>query len=209
MPLVFSYPDMACPRNEDIDAIRQEIPITFGEVPWSPMVCDGDPGSRALTWIEERTYSSLIFLRDIRFTEPLPAAWTAGPGVYDWLRGAIRGIVVETGERSWCCSPEKVIHLRVADPSGVPAWRRTIDTSWATLIVHEARHADTGIPHTCPTDQTKDARTSDMGAYGVQYWLMIWIANYSDQPGEIRDWYRWSAKAIRRSAFCLECANPL
>jgi hypothetical protein len=201
------YKEPPCPSAADIEALRRDIPITFADVPWSPIVCNRGEGSVELTWLEERLYQSLIFMRTVRFSQPLPAEWTRGRSLYDWFREAIRGIVVEAGNRSYCCSPDKVIHIATGNTSAVLEWRRTVDTLTLPVLVHEARHADTGVPHTCPTNQTKDARVNDMGAYGVQYWLMFWIAEYSDQPPETRDWYRYNYKMIRLTSFCLECAN--
>ena len=81
--------------------------------------------------------------------------------------------------------------------------------SWLPGLVHEARHADIHIPHTCPTDQTKDAQTGDMGAYGVQYWLMMWVAEYSDASPETREWYGYAYRRFRFTAFCQECSNSM
>lgn len=81
---------------------------------------------------------------------------------------------------------------------------------WVSGLVHEARHADTGVPHTCRNNQNKDGRVSDLGAFGVQNLTMVWIAQYSDASPEMREWYRWTALAHRQSAFCEECrANPV
>ncbi len=209
MPQIFNpnvYRNLPCPSTSDIEAIRRDIPITFVDVPWSPIVCGNEPGSMPMTWVEERLYGSIVLMRQLRFSTPLPEKWTHGRDLYDWFRSSIRGIVVDAGDGAYCCSPEKVIHLGLGGWSGVSEWRRTIDSSWLPVLVHEARHADTHVPHTCPTDHAKDARTTDLGAYGVQYFLMMWIAEYSDQPQEIRDWYRYSYKAMR-FGFCLECAN--
>jgi len=185
------------------------VAITFDDVPWSPVVCENEPDSLPLTWFEERLYQALIFVRDVRFSTPLPEKWTRGLGLYDWLRQAIRGIVVERGDYAYCCSPEKVIRLGMQDSGGFRDWRRTVDASWAPGIVHEARHADVHIPHTCHTDQAKDGHSTDMGAYGVQYWLMMWIAEYSDASPEAREYYSYRYRAFRFSAFCEECSNPL
>ena len=161
----------------------------------------------SLTYHEERLYQAIAFMRNLRFDAPLPDAWVGGRSLYEWFRGAVAGIVVETCENSWCCQPPKVIHICRSAEAPVYDWRRTIDRMWLGVLVHEARHADTNRPHTCPTDQTKDARVADMGSFGVQYWLDLWIAEHSDQPDDIREWYRHSYRSIRLSAFCLECAN--
>ena len=206
-PQFFRYADLPCPLAADVEAVRGDVAITFDDVAWSPVVCEDVPNSMPLTYFEERVYQALIFMRNVRFSTPLPEKWTGGRELYDWFRQAIRGIVVERGDRAYCCSPEKVIRLGMGDTSTIPVWRRTVVESWVPGIVHEARHADIHIPHTCPTNHSKDAHTTDMGACGVQSWLMVWIAEYSDAPAETREWYRYSSKSFRFSAFCDECSN--
>ena len=95
----------------------------------------------ALTYFEERLYSSIQLMREVRFDTPLPQKWTDRP-LYDWFRGAIGGIVMGAGDRSHCCSPAKVIHIAVPQDTGSVQWRRTADTLAVPVLVHEARHAD-------------------------------------------------------------------
>jgi hypothetical protein len=205
LPPVFSWADMPCPTADEVATVRREIAITFKDPPWSPVVCRAGQGpGEELTYYEERLYSALLFMRTVRFDAPLP--WTT-LSLYDWFRNAIQGIVVETGDSSYCCSPPKVIHAGLRPRSSTEPWRRTADTMGTSGLVHEARHADVGIPHTCPTNQNKDGKISDLGAFGVQNLLMTWIAEHSDASAEMREWNRWAAKNHRLAAFCQECAN--
>jgi hypothetical protein len=203
LPLIFSWTDMPCPTADEVATVRREIDITFKDVPESPVVCGAGAG-KELTYYEERLYSSLLFMRNVHFDAPLP--WTT-LSLYDWFRQAIRGIVIEPGDYSYCCSPSKVIHIAIAPRSSTAPWRRTADSLWTSGLVHEARHSDTGVFHTCHTNQGKDGRVSDLGAYGIQNLLMTWIAGHSDASPEMREWNRWSAKSHRLSAFCEECSN--
>jgi hypothetical protein len=196
---------MPCPTADEVATVRREIEITFKDPPWSPVVCRAGQGpGEELTYYEERLYSSLLFMRNVRFDAPLP--WTT-LSLYEWFRQAIQGIVIEAGDYSYCCNPPKVIHISLQPHSSTAPWRRTADTLWTSGLVHEARHADTGVFHTCRNNQKKDGKVSDLGAYGVQNLLMVWIAEHSDASPELREWNRWSAKSHRLSAFCEECSN--
>ncbi len=72
------------------------------------------------------------------------------------------------------------------------------------LYVHEARH-NQGYGHTCGTN---DRTLAEMGAWGVQYYLDAWLADYSDSSFISDPYYRQSAKShaedIRKTRFCDE-----
>jgi hypothetical protein len=205
-PLRSTWADTPCPTPEEIAIIRQEINITFNNLPPSPTVCRGEGLPDGLSWYEERLYAQLLMFRTVQIDAPLP--WTNLP-LWDWLRHAIAGIVVEIREGSACCSPAKVIHIG-QQPRALSSefnWRRTPDTLLQTVIMHEAWHAETGRGHTC--DRTKDSTISEMAAFGVQYTTMTLIAEHSNASSELREWARYSAIGLRSSpsAFCRECSN--
>jgi hypothetical protein len=81
----------------------------------------------------------------------------------------------------------------------------TIATVDAAGLVHEARHAD-GPLHTCGN---KDQTVAEMGAFGVEYLFIVWVADYSAEPQAYRDYFRWAAWKLRSSggAFCVECSG--
>ena len=205
-PPVYRWHETPCPTAEEVAMIRQEISITFNDLPPAPVVCKSASLPEGLGYWEERLYAGLLMMRTVQIDAPLP--WT-NQRLWDWFRGAIRGIVVETGDYSSCCSPPKVIHLgyQSRDLASPWLWPRTPDSLEMSGVIHEARHADTGIPHTCETNHGKDSKISDRGAFGVQYLFMKLIAEHSDALPELREWSGWGAKGLRRSAFCQECSN--
>ena len=164
-PPFSAWADTPCPTPEEIAIIRQEINITFDNPPPSPTVCRGEGLPDGLSYYEERLYAQLLMFRTVQIDTPLP--WTNLP-LWDWLRHAIAGIVVETGDHSFCCGPAKVIHIGFS-PRSLSAesnWRRAANTLLQTVIMHEARHAETGRGHTCSA--TKDNTISELAAFGVQ-----------------------------------------
>jgi hypothetical protein len=70
-------------------------------------------------------------------------------------------------------------------------------------MVQETRHIDFG-GHTCGT---LDRKISDMGAYGAQYYLMLWLGtHWSGATQAEKDYSVNRAELLRASAFCAECA---
>lgn len=168
-----------CPSAAEVAGIAAELSLTFEYDPTAPaLACTAATGSVDMTELERRAYQALLVMDEIPFARPLP--WTAATP-YRWLVGAIDGIRFRQlgATAGFCCEPARVIHV---DPDGylpVTAW---IDpqsgfglTGLVTIIVHEARHAETG-PHTCgPVDQT----IAELGANGATYYLALWQALYS------------------------------
>ena len=53
------------------------------------------------------------------------------------------------------------------------------------------------------------ATIADLGAFRVQYYLLKWIADYSRESQETRDYANYGAWQLRSgSAFCSECQGP-
>jgi hypothetical protein len=71
------------------------------------------------------------------------------------------------------------------------------------MLVHEARHADASLPHTCGN---LDNTIAELGSFGVQYSLMLWIGSHwpAATPAE-RDFALNRAALLRSFAFCREC----
>ncbi len=91
-------------------------------------------------------------------------------------------------------------------PYSPPPWPLTVDQSEFEGIVHEARHADGG-GHTCNGGKS-DRRASDLGAFGAQYYLLEWIADYSHEPADVRAYASFRAWQLRQGgAFCEECSK--
>jgi hypothetical protein len=188
---------LGCPSTSELDEIDSQVRITFeGDSATGRSVCGESEGSRTLTQQQKDVYNSLIYLRRLEFDAPLP--WTAA-STFEWLRGTIRGIRVRTDRAgSWCCDPPQTINIGVFDQpeSAIPAY--------AIAMVHEARHVQTG-GHKCP-DGKNDRTISEMGAYGVQYYLLVWIAAHrpATTPAE-REYAVSFSQWLRAVAFCAEC----
>jgi hypothetical protein len=163
------------------------------------LVCREEDGSANLTYVQAHMYMAMAFMRRKLFNKELP--WT-DKSAYDWFRGIVSGIVVEGGTgNSSCCNPKGVIHI-VFNPSNPfnPKWL-TVDAAAPGGLVHEARHIETG-GHSC---DYHDTTIAEMGPYGVQYYYYVWLANYSDEPDDMRVHWTATAWTLRKSAFCQEC----
>ena len=117
--------------------------------------------------------------------------WTSKT-LYRWLASAVGGIDVRTEpNRFECCETFGGRNFIVQ--SAQPDNQRESKREWPGIsamlafIVHEARHADGGPPHTTGcvatrerSDQPGCDRSYDrqnLGSYGVQYWLnQSWLA---------------------------------
>jgi hypothetical protein len=189
---------VTCPSKAEIEAIDSEIVIQADDdlSAWG-FACREDAGSRDLTYAERDVYWGLAFLRQLQFTRPLP--WTDRP-LYEWFRQQVRRVVIETGTRSHHYNDlTRTIHI-YSRPGFDP------DADWAyvrlpyELLAHEARHGD-GPPHNCGNS---DSHISMMGSDGIVWYVNHWIANYSNQPPEIREAASLlNLYQIRK--FCYEC----
>ena len=140
-------------------------------------------------------------MRDIRFNAPLP--WTPKP-LYQWFVQAISGLrFTNRYGFSYCCDPPGVINLAV-DMTG----SEYID-AFPTLLegmVHEARHAD-GTRHTCGN---LDNTIAELGASGVQYYVMLWLGEHSVgglMSTDERAYCVNRAQNVRYYSFCHECGR--
>jgi hypothetical protein len=158
------------------------VDVIFADDPTAgALVCSAEDGSADMTRLQERVYQALYLIRRLRFDAPLP--WT-GEALWEWFVGAVDGVRVG-GSRTYCCDPARVIVIGVSSEYG---------DGFPTLIeglVHEARHADGGHSHSCGTgaDQTID----ELGAYGVQYYLNLWLAQHNVDPPLTREERLYSA----------------
>ena len=146
-------------------------------------VCDASTGSADLTALQKRAYQTIYVTRLLHFSQSLP--WT-DQQLYDWLAGTIDGIrFVEVGY-SHCCEPENIIVVALNSESVLLKTDKWIDETLGEglmnstlLYVHEARHNE-GYHHLCTTRNGDDNTLDEMGAWAVQYYLSLWIAQYSN-----------------------------
>jgi hypothetical protein len=174
-----------CPTPEEVAAVDRDLLLLFDyDVTAGHIVCSAAESSRDLTLLQAQTYRVLTVTRRLTFTEPLP--WTS-ESLYGWLVSSIRGIRFRGDDivNSFCCAPSGIINVKATlgpNNSGLaalifPTDFRAVGTLMV-LFVHEARH-NNGFPHTCP-DRLKDRTLAEMGAWGVQYQLNLFLAHRTD-----------------------------
>jgi hypothetical protein len=206
-----------CPTAAEIAAVDKDVHLAFEyNPPVRALSCQAAAGSADLTELQKRAYQSVLIMKQLVFDAPLP--WT-DKSLYDWFAGTIKGIRFRNNiQYSNCCEPADVINIRVAENSYLMITPRWIDPAVGgglmdlmVLYVHEARH-NQGFPHTCANGQD-DKTLAGMGAWGVQYYLLQWLAQHSDRAflktaGPYPDIYRKIALddslMIQRSRFCGE-----
>jgi hypothetical protein len=190
-----------CPSAAEVEAIRSDVPIEFEADPTAgTLVCSAATGSADLTRLQERTYQAIGLMRRLGFDAPLP--WT-GEELYPWFVHSVRGVRFRVTRYSFCCDPPGVINIAV-HPDRDPSYGEGFPTLIEGLV-HEARHAEGGHLHTCGNaDQT----LAELGAWGVQYYLNVWMALHALGGGLTPD---DRAYCLNRAAFlaaydfCTEC----
>lgn len=208
-----------CPTSAEIKSLLADIPIAFEADPTAGTpACKASEGSLDLSPLQKRVYQSVLIMKYLTFDSPLP--WT-DKSLYEWFTGTIEAIRLRADiQNSYCCEPLNVINIKVADNSFLVATGRWIDPQMGgglmdamVLYVHEARHNE-GYGHTCNAG-ADDKTIAEMGSWGVQYYLLQWLAQHADPvffraPVNDPDVYRRitldQMLSIRRSRFCNEPA---
>jgi hypothetical protein len=206
-----------CPTAAEIQSLLTEVPVAFETDPTAgTAACKASEGSFDLSPLQKRVYQSLLIMKNLTFDSPLP--WT-GQSLAAWFSGTINGIRIRADiQNSFCCDPKGVINIKIADNSYLMVTDRWIDPPLCgglmdamVLYVHEARHSE-GSGHTCNAG-IDDRTIGELGSWGVQYYLLQWLAQHSDPvffraPGGDPDLYRRVALdhmlSIRQSRFCDE-----
>jgi hypothetical protein len=204
-----------CPTSYEIERLLAEIPVAFEADPTAGSTpCMGGGGMGTLTEMQRRAYLTIMVMRHLSFDAPLP--WT-DKNLYRWFADTVEGIRFRSDiANSSCCDPAGVINIRVADNMYIVLTDLWVDSHLAgglmdtmVLYVHEARHIEFGS-HTCGN---RDNTIAELGAWGVQYRLLEWLARHAN-PAFHRpaagdpDLYRLAALdgmlSVRRERFCLE-----
>lgn len=164
-----------CPTAAEIAAIDADLQITFsGDPTAGTIVCSA--GSRQLTFLQAQAYRSLIIAQRLTFDAPLP--WTA-ESLYNWLIHSIRGIRFRSDiQFSNCCEPANTINIQTGVAIAQPQFAGVTEfvVGFLDLLVHETRHNNIG-GHTCGSN---DQTLAELGAWGAQYYVALWIAEHSD-----------------------------
>jgi hypothetical protein len=191
---------LPCPTASEIAAIHARVALEFEEVDsGGTRVCTESEGSVGLTPLRERTYQAFLFMQRVEFDTPLP--WTER-NLFDWFADTVKGVRFHGSRAPFCCDPPGVIHMPA--PAISPAeLDESIPAYPLEALVHEARHIEFG-PHTCGIG--KDNTVVEMGAWGVQYSLALWLARHSSSlTAEQRDYALQRAAWLGSANFCREC----
>ncbi len=207
-----------CPAAADIALVDAALDLRFEDDPTAGTpVCTAAEGSADLTRLQERTYQAVLLLRRFTFNAPLP--WT-DQALYDWFVGSIRGIRFDNDLAGfgYCCSPPRVMTINPLILPALETQRWIGDEAGARgmadfvrALVHEARHTHPAHRgHGCP-DRTFDRTIAEMGAYGVEWHFINWLALHSDQAfltdldgDPYRDELLQDADFVRWARFCDE-----
>ncbi len=196
-----------CPSAEDVHAIDSRIKISFESDPSAPQLkCKVADGSVDLTRMQKNLYNAILLMKKLKFDAPLP--WTDLP-LYEWFTTTISGIRVRAGIAApTCCGTPPTIQLK-DNMTFLYSDRWTAVGRVMEILVHEARH--TYRAHGC---SGKDFLVSDLGSYGVEYYLITWLAYHSDphfltslSPGtedDYRQAARFEAYTMLKNIFCNE-----
>jgi hypothetical protein len=168
-----------CPSETELERFKTDFHILFDDtISFPPYECHNGAGSNGQVNPRLALFQALRVIHALQFNQPLP--WT-DLSLYQWLRGAINGIVITDTEYSHCCTADTEIVLK-ADLFTQPDYRFWINPQSGCgligligLIVHEARHAEVG-GHTCGLD---DETLEELGAWGTQYYLFLYMAENS------------------------------
>lgn len=189
---------LPCPTAAELASLQADVHFSFeGATGEGALVCTSDSGSQDLTRYQERAYQALLWMKRSRFDRPLP--WT-NQSLYDWFRSTVAGVRFRSDVRmSFCCEPAGVVNLT---NGGLDFEECTIPGYPLEVMIHEARHIEFG-PHRC---SSFDINIAEMGAYGVQYSLMLWIGRHHlTATTAEREWALNRAAWLRHVAFCNEC----
>jgi hypothetical protein len=199
-----------CPSADEVAAIDARVDLHFELNPYpSKLVCLASEGSADLTLFERNVYNALRVMQALEFDEPLP--WT-DLSLYDWFTQAASGAIFSAGYQvSHCCSPEGLTYIQknsffsedtdqwIAD--GMQGGVRDL----MVLLIHEARHSDTGIGHPCEPVNIHDNNLEEMQAWAVQHYTLLWMADHAAEgfftEGE-RDLSRAEAQWVHDYMFC-------
>ena len=196
-PAPLSSPEevVPCPTAAELDVLDSEIAVSFENgTDQGDLVCRALDGSRDLTEFQKDVYQALVLMKSMTFDAPLP--WTHR-SLYDWFQLDVAGVRIRAGlPNDFCCEPSRVINLRAVNAPEADRW------SYLAMMVHEARHID-GFRHSCGG---RDNTIDELGSFGAQYYLMVWIGSHWPAATEAQRAYTLNRAAwLRVTAFCQEC----
>lgn len=210
-----------CPTTREIARIDAEFDLVFDANPTAGQIaCTSAQGSAYLSPLQKRAYNAVRIMGRISFDAALP--WTPYT-LEDWFAQNITTIRFRDDIAYSQYGPAGVISIQTGWP--LPAGQAT-DRFIApggvvglgdlmVLMVHEARHAEK--LHNCEWKDgigfVHDQTIAELGAWGVQYYLHLWLADHTSQaflrpltgdPGDYQAQHRQDATIIHNTRFCNE-----
>jgi hypothetical protein len=163
--------------------------------------------------LQARFYKALYLMKRLEFDAPLP--WT-DQTLWKWFVGEVRGIRYTSASISSCCNPPRIINIGVGDYHAPASSVLTSFPEGIFVIVHEARHADGMHYHSDCTatsrgvdtvgGASKDRTIAELGAWGVQYYLGIWLSDHLVAPALTVDQRKAAHNAsdtLANNVFCV------
>ena len=206
VPIIVTTPNAddilaRCPTPSEVAVSDADLNLIFESDPTAgQIVCTAEQSSRDLTLLEAQVYRVLTIMRQLEFDAALP--WTAH-SLYGWMVSSIDSIRLR-GDigTSFCCSPANTINIQTQNLSAlsIPTDFRYVGTL-LVLFVHEARH-NNGKPHTCGSS---DNTIAELGAWGVQYYMNLFLGTHSDQAfitPTMQSTFTQNAQSVCSGRFC-------
>jgi hypothetical protein len=186
-----------CPTNDPIYAkLRNDFTIRIDGVIVGDIPCSEPISSMPITQYTEQLIS-LQTIRAVYYIDPgisnfLP--WTS-MNLYDWMTSKVSGINLKTASGQYYCCDQIDGKIYIARSIGDDNYRELLRKwdGYYTMInffAHEIRHADINSPgHVTgcaafpdpngPLGCDADYDLSNLGSYGVGYWLtQSWLTGY-------------------------------
>jgi hypothetical protein len=214
VPLQTNAADWPCPSASVIQEIDSQVTLQFLQDTTAPtLVCHAADGSADLTSLQEEAYQTLVLIKRLQFDAPLP--WTSR-SLWDWFTTNVH-VIQYTGTQDVCClhNVPGGVPIGFMEPGGVEGPSgllpgATFPAGFPIGVgsyVHEARH---GYGHDC--GDTMDMNIPELGAWGVQYYFDLWLANHVIAPplsAAERAYALASAEELRGTgaAFCSVCGG--
>jgi hypothetical protein len=177
----------SCPLDCELEAINEDFDILTEEgadFPAYACLEGQDPDGEINPQLA--LGQLLRAVRALEFDQPLP--WT-DLSLYGWVQDNISGFVISEGTETYCCDSEGRIVISAGRLSmQLPArWdsphRNTSLCDLSGDIMHETRHAEIGLGHSCGA---KDFLPDEMGPWGTQYHYYVWLVDHTP-PGMLTD----------------------
>ena len=172
-----------CPTSDELAQIDRDFPAIYVDETVTLGLCSDGSDENSDTLL---VYNCFRVLRDLEFDAPLPLFETTN--LYRWMRD--QNLTFRFARNVGSEGRDRVLTMGLPPPLLVPsyrAWRGEGGIggigSMVALMVHELRHATSGLGHNCrPNDDPSaviDESLAYGGAWAAQYWWNRWLAEHA------------------------------